>query len=556
MDDLNLKDILVRKPYYYILPTGYLAHKEVTENNEISEPSDRLRMQIVTQADFLRQYYPSSHLINDREAFPDIMKKDPETGKWYIQPVTRYAFAFQQVIAVKQVVHIIGNDVQFELADGGNPEEKEEKNEKLLIDFKKTWLEMGMEVKVYESIRSVKITGDGAIVAYFDKDGNPCARVLSYLNGDKLYPHYDSITGELNLFARKYYDLDEDGSAVTEWVEIWDEKYLRRFKKDVTKGAIIKMKEFFGLNGYKEEGAPQKHGFDFVPVAYYRDKDGACWLNSQSVIEAYEESFSYLAESNKAFALPIMYFKGDGIDIHGDMNGAVKSVSMPEDAEAGFLNRQDVSSAYNTQLNTLYKLIYELSFAVQPPELKSGDLPGVALKLLYSPAIEKAIHDCQCLQPYLNTLVRITKACCGRAHNNTATMANLGINAWLEPYVHQNDTELVTNLASAVQNEFLSRRTASERCPKFPKNDEYERIIRERKEKEQADLLMELREQEHQTDEEIRKQKEMNQLTDGSDVNTGNGKGGRPNKSGKKWDKNGNNPIDDANNWDTWNKKH
>lgn len=29
------------------------------------------------------------------------------------------------------------------------------------------------------------------------------------------------------------------------------------------------------------------------------------------------------------------------------------------------------------------------SFVVMPPEVKSGDLPGVAIKLIYSPSLEK-----------------------------------------------------------------------------------------------------------------------------------------------------------------------
>lgn len=47
----------------------------------------------------------------------------------------------------------------------------------------------------------------------------------------------------------------------------------------------------------------------------------------------------------------------------------------------------------------------------------------------------------------------------------------------------------------------------------------------------------------------------MDKQKGGNDINTGRG-AGRPNKSGKKWDKNGNNDIDDRNNWKDWNNKH
>lgn len=197
---------------------------------------------------------------------------------------------------------------------------------------------------------------------------------------------------------------------------------------------------------------------------------------------------------------------------------------------------------------------------MKPHELKSGDLPGVALKLLYSPAIEAATNDAQMMQPFLSDLVQIVKFGIGHENDDELDMMKLPINAWIEPYVHQNNTELVTNLATAVQNNFLSHQTASERISMFAKNDEYDRIISEQKEKQEQDLLVQIREQDAQTQNNIEEQEaqaRIDQGQSGSDINTGRGgKRGRPNKSGKEWDKNGNNPVDDANNWKDWNAKH
>ena len=369
------------------------------------------------------------------------------------------------------------------------------------------------------------------------------------------------------MFARRYYDYDEDGTERIEWVEVWDDEYLYRYKRGLKGvgnfGPIMKIKEIFGINAY-ELVSKQKHGFNFIPVAYVRNDDGPCWSAVQHNIEDYEEAFSYLCESNKAYAFPIFYTKGDGdeVSLVGDMNGAVKAISMAgKDNDAGFLNGTDASSAFATQLNKAYELIYELSFTVKPPELKSGDLPGVAVKLLYSPAVEVAMNDAQNMQPFLDKLVRIAKYGIGYQENMTATMVSLPVNTWVEPYIHQNDTELFTNLATAVQNDFLSTQTASERISKYAKNDEFERIQREKKEEQQQDLLVELEKQDNQTQNSIEQQEaqaRINRMQGGNDVNTGgnSGKRGRPNKSGKNWDENGNNPIDDANNWDKYDKTH
>lgn len=558
---LNYREILVRRPWWRVTPRGYMnkAANEVRDDSNYSEDTeDHLYRVAVTQSDFLREYYPTSHAIFDERKYPDVYKYNETAKKWYKQPITRTAFAFQQVIATKHTLHLTGNDVQFEIADGAVSKEKEEEYQTNLIKFRKKWLMASMEIRNFEAVRSLMIVGEAAVVGYFNK-GKFGAKTLSYMNGDVLYPHFNSITGDLELFARKYYDYDDNGVEQAEWVEIWDDTYIYRCKRGVAGNKITTiLKKVFDIDGFTIVNK-EPHGFPFVPVAYIRNDDGPCWHAVQKNIEDYEEAFSHLCENNKAYAFPIMYLKGNGedIDIIGDTNGAAKVVQMDDpDASAGFLNGTDASNAFATQLTKAYDLIYELSFTVKPPELKSGDLPGVALKLLYSPAIEVAMNDAQRMQPFLDVLVQMVKYGVGFEENQKATYMELPINAYIEVYVHQNVTEMITNLATAVQNKFISRRTASERITMYAKNDEYARIIEEEKEKQQMDLLTQIELQENQTENNIEQQEavaRINRGKGGSDINQPKGgKKGRPNMSGKTWDKN-NNYLGE-NNWDKYNK--
>lgn len=495
MENLNFNEILVRRPYYEVLPRVNHPYMVVLSGQNINEPSDRLSLRIKTQADFLREYYPSAHKINDPLLFPDVFKKDPDTGKMILQPVSRCAFAFQKTIETKQTVHLVGNDIQFELATKSDNDAIEAENSNMLMMFKEGWLINNMEVRFYEAVHAIKTVGDAAVVGYFDSNQKFGTRTLSYLNQDILYPHINSITGEMDLFARKYIAMDEDGNINTEYVEVWDDTYIYRCKRGISQfGIVQRIKDVFGLGGFAVI-SQERHGFNFVPIAYYRCEDGACWSPAQKTIEDYEESFSYFRENNKAFAFPIFYTKGEEIDVIGDFNGSVKAVDLPTGGEAGFIEHQDSSNSITAELNTLYKLIYEQAFAVQPPDLKSGDLPGVALKLLYAPAVEQAIHDSHQMQDFLDRLVYMVKFGYGYEMNMQASMINLKINSWIEPYVPQNDSELMQNLAIGVQNEFLSHETASERASKYAKNDEIDRIIREKKEAQQMDLLTQLKEQ-------------------------------------------------------------
>lgn len=545
---LNYKEILVREPFYEIMPNGYKAHSVVKRGQKVNEPIDKPTMRLITQADFLRMYYPSGHAINDPTLYPDVVKKNPDTGKLYVQPIMRTAFAFQKVITVKQIVHIVGNDIQFELSGKVESEEKELQKQLSLVTFKQGWLDMAMEYHIYEFM-DYKIVGDAAVIGYFDEDGKAQARVVSYMKGDTLYPHRNSITGKMELFARKYADYDEEGNFSTEIVEVWDDKYLYRARRGISKSKIVqRIKEVFGLAGY-EIFEVKPHGFNFCPVAYYRENDGACFLPSQSTIETYEEAFSYFCENNRAYAFPILWSKGDGVNFNPDeITGAVKYVEIEDpDGQVGFIDKPEVSAAFNTQLQLLYDMIYEQSFGVKPPELKSGDLPGVAIKLLFSPAIELAIHDAQKLQPFLNDLIHIVKYAYGFQENCQATLMNLNINAWIEPYIHQNDSELMTNLATGVQNEFISKQTASERASKYAKNDEIQRVLDQYVQRKEVDARFELQKEREETELEIKKIKAQNAAR-GQDINTAHGTRRR---TTDKW---GNHQGE--NNWEEWNSSH
>lgn len=541
----DFNEILVRKPFFKLLPTESM-HMEVYSDRDVSEPEDLMRQEIYTQSQMMREYYPSAHRIMDPKVYPDVWKYDKTKKKYYKQPITRTAFAFQRVLKVKQVTHLCGNDVQFELAAKSNSTDEELRNVKSLLDLREGWLEMKMEERFYEAVDSYKTVGDAAVVAYFGNDGKPATRTFSFMKGDKLYPHFDPITDDLLLFARKYRDLDEDGKTTTEWVEIWDDKYMYRAKRGISSSDFIqRIKETFGLAGYTIVDQ-KEHGFNEVPVAYHRDENGPCWSFSQQTIEHYEEAVSYFFENNKAYAFPIFYVKGKGVKLTGDIKGSVKAVAIPsEKGEAGFLNQQDVSTSYNTLLNTLYERIFEQSFGVKPPELKSGDLPGVAVKLLYSPAIELAINEAPKLQTFIDKLVDLVRFAWGGYIGEQATLMTLPVNVWIKPYIHQNMTELITNLATSVQNGFVSKQTASERATEYAKNDEIDRYWREDLKKRQRDLEFDIKRQKNEVEQQIHKEEEVAKISrefngEGQDINTGYGNAGRPNKTGRDWDENGN----------------
>ena len=502
---MDKRDIKTRRPWRRVRPEGYMRHGTYMAEKEPLLINDPCFYTFMTQSDFIREYYPSGHIINDPNIYPDIYRMEEEpvydengepTGKMqkrlYKELVPRYSFAFQQIITVKQIVHLCGNDIQFEFVKEKTSEE-EEKNFYL---FREGWLKKDMEIAFFDAVKSTKITGDTAIVGYL-REGVFGYKTLSFQNGDTLYPHYDPITNDLLVFARSYFDYDENGSRITEWLELWDKTYLYRYKRSEqgAKGILNNILSLFGVDGYElKEQSP--HGFPFIPVAYHRDEDGPCWSPSQDACDGYEMSFSQMAQNNQAFGFPIMYLQGEGADsmaMQHDLNGTIKVITGGPEDKASFLSQPNASESFSKQLDTLYKMIYEQSFAVIPPELKSGDLPAAALKILYSPAYEKAMIDSAEYQPFLNDLVKIFMFGFGVEMKKTIDFMNLPIKWWIKPYIHINESAMVVDLASAVQNGFISKRTASERIPMYSTAGEWERIIREAKEEQQNDLLSQIK---------------------------------------------------------------
>lgn len=479
-----INDILTKRAFVRPMPQ-YIQTTNLTRKPERAKvPKDNTLWQIVSQGQFVREYYTSGHLINDPAYYPDRIKYDEDKKQFFTEKVVRCAFPLQMIITSQHLVHIAGNDIRHELTDSETSEERE----KLFLQWQKGWLDENIETRLYYFYKSAYIVGEAALLFYL-KDEKMYTKNLSFLNGDTLYPHYDSITGRLDAFARKFSDYDEENNEYVQWLEVWDEKYLRRYRRDVQgfRGAVTKVKELFGLDGWVLVDE-DLHGFERVPVAYHRREEGACWSFVQDAIDKYELAVSYLCQNNMAYAFPIMVLKGDNVEIQGDIYGQVKAITADNDSDIRYLERSDNTAAFELQLNTLLRQIFLGSFAVMPPEVKSGDLPGVAIKLIYSPSLDRAMIDAKEFDHVIDDVQQLFTYAYGIQERKTTEFAKLQILSYIVPYIHQNTAELINNLVQATAAGILSKETGSE-LTTYGKNYEFAKITAEAKEEQAADML-------------------------------------------------------------------
>ena len=584
----NRRELLTKKPFYRI--NADVGPKEDFARAQLGEQPvtmDNLVYDIVTQEDFLRELDPNAHAINDPNVYQNWVQRD-EDGLYYETEWERHAFAFQQEILEDRLVRLTGNDIQFDLSK----REEDDNDRETFYKFKATWAEKSMERAWYELAKSVLATGDGAFVGILDK-GKFYWKVFSFMKGDTLYPHYDRKTGRLAVLARTYTEFGEDGDS-HQYIDVWDDTYYYRLidyspNTDVSRNPVDAKEEDeevvigdFKVTGYVVEER-EKHGFDKIPVSYMRKDSGPCWSNSQEAVEHYELAFSRLAQSNSAFGLPILALtngNGGGKNIEeltmGDMSYAAKIFLIPSEGKAEFLQRQDASNAYKSQLEELKKKIYEMSMVVKAPELKSGDTPAAAIKLLYSDSYNKAMNESQEFDGCIDGIVEIFLWGAGIEKEMRLQFMNIGMSHWCIPYIPINESEMCQNLALGVQNGFLSKETASERNP-YSTATEKTRLDKEKHEEQMRELLLEEQRLGIQTDAAIEQSEAQAEIDtdaqidiinaetqaedDGDEtkkvtakkrnVRTGRG-AGRPRTVGT--DKWGNRANED--NWDKWNTSH
>ncbi len=479
-----INDILTKRAFVRPMPQFAQTATFTRKPERAKVPKDTTLWQTVSQGQFIREYYTSGHLINDPTYYPDRIKYDEDKKQFFTEKVVRCAFPLQMIITSQHLVHISGNDVRHELTDSDNNEEKQE----LFLRWQKGWLDENIETRLYYFYKSSYIVGEAALLFYL-KDKKMYTKNLSFLNGDTLYPHYDSITGKLDAFARKFSDYDEENNEYVQWLEVWDEKYLRRYRRDVQgfRGAVTKVKELFGLDGWVLVDE-DLHGFERVPVTYHRREEGACWSFVQDAIDKYELAVSYLCQNNMAYAFPIMVLQGDNVEVQGDIYGQVKAITADKESSIKYLERSDNTAAFELQLNTLLRQIFLGAFAVMPPEVRSGDLPGVAIKLIYSPSLDRAMIDAKEFDHVIDDTNELFTYAYGIQEEKSTQFKSLNILSYIVPYIHQNTAELINNLAQAKSSGILSAETASEQTT-YGKNCEFAKITAEAKQEQEADLL-------------------------------------------------------------------
>lgn len=457
------KQVLVKEAFTRLVPTDRMSifgtEKTIGTDDTLAYHYEDASKVIMTQADFLREHDVNAHKINSMKYWPNAIMKD-KGGKVAAKIRSRIAVAFQERILVKRLVTLTGNNVDLKLANS----KRSKKDQDMLNLFREGWDVHNMETCLYQAIKADGKTGDCAVNFYM-ANGKVGWRVFSYDSGDILYPHYDPMTGKLAVFGRRYSVRDSNNNESVEYLDVWDDTYYRRYKFDKKgiKGAVSKVKDFVGLDGWSIDQMPVPHNFERIPIAYDRYGE-PFWANSQDAIDLYELTVSQLAENNQAYALRILYLLGGEMELQTNVDGTPSIINSAEpNAKVGFLEPADSSKSFELQLQILEKSIMRNSFASETPELKSGsDLSSPTIRMMMMDSYQKAQDDALHFQPFLDDIVELFKYGYGIESSRISDFNTLNLKAEIFPYVFMSETEVVSNIVQSVSIGALSKRSASE----------------------------------------------------------------------------------------------
>ena len=457
--------ILRKKQFAVPIPPDDIKFNIVQPGKVMTIPFDDIKMETRSQADFIREFYPSSHRINSIKYYPNTMYVNKETGAFQAKVRSRISIGFQNRILIKRKESLLGNNVGMKLiSDATN-----QKMIDLLAFYREGWEERDMEVAIDKAIESDFMTGDCAVYIFMDnKKVN--YRVFSYRNGDILYPHYDTLTGELALLGRVYKQEDWDGNSAL-YLDVIDKTKFVTYKQNDN-------------DEWEMEGKPVAHGFEICPVAYHRTDEGPVWAGSQSLIDGYEVAISQFSENNAAYALRILYTLGGEMEIYTNTDGTPSRIdSVDPNAKVGFLEpAQGADGAFASQLAIMEKNIMRCSFAVETPEIKSGaDMSSRTVKMLFADSYVKALADSLEFQPFLNRVAYLFKVGYFMENERISDAERFRVKTYLDPFIFLSENDVIAAIQQLVAAGCLSRKTATEIAYNigYSSPDEINRLLQE-----------------------------------------------------------------------------
>lgn len=335
-----------------------------------------------------RQYNVKDHKVFDSEhrKKKKIMvptdRKDPITGKViyknkYVERV-RIGIPVQKTIVERAVGFLFGIPAEYRISHNGVEIKKPSEQQTKLFEAVKTVFHHN-KMKYFDKrlARAVFRGKEAAELWYMptdangkiDKQGKMRVRLLTPLDGDKLYPHFDD-NGRMDGFAREYQTRDEEGKTINHF-DVYTDKFVYKYRLDSNVWKLL-------------NAIP--HGFSKIPVVYYRQEQ-AEWEDVQWAIERVEDCVSNWGDTNDYFGTPKYFVKGklNGFAEKGEQGTVFEG---EKETDMRVLSWDNSPASVTGEIANLFSIIFSYTHSADISFERMKELgnntSGAAIRLMFT----------------------------------------------------------------------------------------------------------------------------------------------------------------------------
>lgn len=438
------------------------------------------------------EYDPYRHAVMDplkrkkKKTKVSTGKKD-ENGKDILKvkyvEVCRIAVPVQRLIVERTAGFLLGKPVTYDLklkADVDPSKEQQKLYDDVLDVFDKN------KMKYFDKklARAVFREREAAELWYFvpDENGHPTdemrVQLLSPSRGDTLLPHFDDY-GRMDGFGRAYKTVDYKGDT-THHFDVYAGLYVYRYATD-TNGQF-----------YHPVSEPVPHGFDRVPIIYYRQEETE-WEGVQPVCDRIDTLISNWGDTNDYFGSPSYFFKGTlkGFAEKGEQGKVYQGEG--EKADMKVLSWDNGPESVKEELSNLINIAFSYT---QTPDLSfksmkeiGSNTSGVSIRLMFTDPFMKADDKIELFGECFERRFNVVKGGIGQAQGLSESLVeSVRIEPKFEPYLPKNEVEELQMITSSTGGKATMSQAEGVRRNPLVKNPEA--IMKEIKQ-EKADALKE-----------------------------------------------------------------
>lgn len=414
-------------------------------------------------------------------------QKDPITQQviYKTELIDRVCIALpiQQIIVERLVGFLLTNPVTYKAySHGVDVKSLDSKQQQLYDAIMHCYHDNKMKYFDKQLVRTVSSQCEAAELWYMTTDengrlgGEIRVQLLSPLNGDNLYPHFNDWH-RMDGFGREYYIYDEQGTAELHF-DVYTDRYVYKYINNGGGWTLVDVKA---------------HGFTKIPVVYYRQYKSE-WADVQWAADRAEVCISNWGDTNDYFGTPKYFIQGrlEGFAEKGEQGAVFQG---GKETHMSVLSWDHSPESVKGEIAYLFNIIFSFT---QTPDISfenmktlGNNTSGAAIRLMFTDPFLKAGNKTELYgEMFTRRSNIVANGICNTGVYvkgiDESVAENIDFEPVFEPYIPKNNAELMQFIT---QSNGGKPSTSQRRGIELnPLNDDADKVEKEMQEEQQNEL--------------------------------------------------------------------